>query len=166
MLALILNVKKELSIIETRTSKDEIIQNLAKLTANRGSIWNLLIARRPFIGQVLTDNIQLKTYDSPPIELKIEIEETEEINKIRISSSLDDSLSKSLKLLVYALGFPISGAFILWKIIEHPTSVSVYIWSTMSIFAIIAIGKFQEFLTPKPSLSNVLKSIRKHVAKD
>ncbi len=159
-------MKKNTSIIETRRSKDEIIENLKRLTATKGSLWNLLIEKKPFIGQVSSGNIQLQTYDSPPIELSIVIEETNGLNKIHVNSVHDDSLSKSMKMFVYALGFPIAGAFILWQVIEHPTSIGVYIWSVLAILAIIAIGKFQEFCTPKPNLERALASIRKNVAKN
>jgi len=153
--------KNENFRIITQLSKLEMVSRLEKYTGKE-SITTLLSGKR-FTGTIDTNKIYLKTFDSPPIELrgKIMNEEGKNILQLNVKTF---SKTEATKGLIYGLGYPLVFCFIVILIIYNPKNMSTYVISLIAgILPYIWVKYILPSIEPNPNSEMAIELIRREL---
>ncbi|MEL7006784.1 MAG: hypothetical protein AAFN93_29260, partial [Bacteroidota bacterium] len=135
--------------VSTSLDVNQVIIELSKITSPKGSIIERVKGKR-LIGQVAANSLIIKTYDSPPTEIIGNILRQEGQTEILLDIKYE-SEGLPLKMLTYALLFPILIVFFIWQVVVDPRRISLYFITTIIGVGIYLLGRIQGWMASPPN---------------
>ena len=150
---------------ETNKSSLELTELFRSLTDRKPKGFLSLLTNKLFTGHVNGNSFNLQTYDSPPIEVHVELSVGDKISTVKVIAKVQEGLGKGVKFFIYALLFPLAMFFFVYDIYQNEISFLKVLGFSFLFIAIWVFGKVQELLQPKPNLNKLITRLKSKIEK-
>lgn len=145
--------------VETTLSVAETIRRLEELNGKENFI-NSITNKKLFAGSISKENISLRTFDSPPVEISGLIKEHD--NHTQLILKLKGRTNEaSLKGLTYGFGYPIASIIIFFILYNDPRNLLSYLLCALVMIAPFVLFKINYLMNyAEPDLENISSKIK------
>ena len=135
---------------ETNKSSLELTELFRSLTDRKPKGFLSLLTNKLFTGNVNGNSFNLQTYDSPPIEVHVELSVGDKISTVKVIAKVQEGLGKGVKFFIYALLFPLAMFFFVYDIYQNEISFLKFLDSHFFSLRFGFLVKFKSFYSQNP----------------